>query len=73
MIRDISFKELTKFMGQKLTSDCNKNLVLAAGDFNVFRHPINDHTSKMLFISDKNWPNYFDLIDNEYKDVLNIL
>ena len=73
MIRDISFKELAKFMGQKLKSDCSKDLVLVAGDFNVFRYPCNDHTSKMLFIKDKRWPNYFELIDKEYDRLVQTL
>ena len=42
IIRDLAFKELVNTMKLKLTPECKEDLVLVAGDFNVFRYNIVD-------------------------------
>ena len=40
LVRDISFKELVKFVQLKVGQKSVNDLVLICGDFNVFRYPV---------------------------------
>ena len=60
-------------MTLKIQKEHSKDLVLIAGDFNVFRYPMNEHTTQSLFVQNGKWPNYFNQLDTEYKLLLTIL
>ena len=40
LVRDLSFKELVKFVQLKVEQKSVNDLVLISGDFNVFRYPV---------------------------------
>ena len=73
MIRDLSFKELQKLLKLKITPESSEDLVLVAGDFNVFRYNTVNEQIRILYSQDPQWANYFDLIDDEYECLLNTL
>ena len=73
MIRDLSFKELTSLLKLKLTPDCSQDLVFVCGDFNVYRYNTVKQQIKFLCTQNPEWANYFDIIDDEYSCLLQML
>lgn len=79
-MRATSLQELAYFIEETLLKefkvrgkDCEKDLTLLCGDFNIYRDRLNEHIIKRLFMKDKDWVDFLGAYEREYSQMLTTL